>query len=56
MSDWQYAMDEAKEKFNGHYDGAREAFDELCAMVDAMLVRRHEEKLERNFRRWWVSF
>ena len=31
-------MDEAKEKFYGCHDDTKSAFDELCAMVDALNV------------------
>ncbi len=33
-------MDEAKEKFGSSHDATKEAFEELCALVDAMTVRR----------------
>ncbi len=31
-------MDEIRDKFTGNHDGAKEAFEELCAMVDALNV------------------
>ena len=33
-----FAMDEAKEKFFQCHDDTKSAFDELCAMVDALNV------------------
>ena len=32
-------MDEIKDKFHTNCDGAKEAFEELCAMFDAVQVR-----------------
>ena len=37
-------MDEQKEKFTAGNDSAKEAFDELCNMVDAFLAEKEEAR------------
>ncbi len=55
-------MDEAKEKFGTSHDSAKEAFEELCALVDAMMVRGSEYKsfffqkyLLKNLQIWHLA-
>merc|ERR1711934_1161584 len=39
-----FAMDEAKEKFFQCHDDTKSAFEELCAMVDALNSEREEKR------------
>merc|ERR1711934_449129 len=39
-----FAMDEAKEKFVSCHDDTKNAFDELCNMVDALNAEKEEKR------------
>merc|ERR1712001_375997 len=38
------SLDEIKEKGHGHVDGTKEAFEELCSMVEALNAEREERR------------
>merc|ERR1711976_1142875 len=40
----KFNMDDIKDKFHTNCDGAKEAFEELCAMFDAVQAEREERR------------
>merc|ERR1712001_95810 len=40
----EMSLDEIKEKGHGHVDGTKEAFEELCSMVEALNAEREERR------------